>query len=223
MSSRKNLCINSEVQAYAISKSSNEDNHHVAIPIGRIIDGKCHERTASWARSSASSLRCDYFENLELLSEDGLASVLKGPSVYTLNALKDIGLFKGICPYFLARRAILEANIIIFGYPYLLDPKISDLVCRDLPRESIVIFDEAHNIDQVCIEGLSVKILPQTLDNSTRAINALFQRVQEKKETDLQKLTEDYSQLILGLRQAHDAQNLSLTDILIGSGFELSF
>ncbi|KAM0684288.1 TFIIH/NER complex ATP-dependent 5'-3' DNA helicase subunit [Mitosporidium daphniae] len=215
LSSRKNLCINSDVQSSS-SQLSNEGDRF-AVPIGRIIDGKCHERTASWARASANSPKCDYFENLELLSADGVGSLLERPNVYTLSSLKEICTSKGLCPYFLARKALLEANIVIFGYPYLLDPKISDLVCKDLPKESIVIFDEAHNIDQVCIEGLSVKITPWTLDNSTRAINALLQRVQEKKETDLQKLTEDYNRLIMGLRQANNAQNLPLTDLLIGS------
>lgn len=34
----------------------------------------------------------------------------------------------------------------------MLDPKISGLVSREIEKESIVVFDEAHNIDNICIE-----------------------------------------------------------------------
>jgi len=35
---------------------------------------------------------------------------------------------------------------------------VSNLVSRELEAESIVVFDEAHNIDNVCIEALSVTL-----------------------------------------------------------------
>ena len=39
-----------------------------------------------------------------------------------------------------------HANVIVYSYYYLLDPKIADLVSKELPKASVVIFDEAHNI-----------------------------------------------------------------------------
>lgn len=41
---------------------------------------------------------------------------------------------------------ILHANIVVYSYHYLLDPKIADLVSKELARKSVVVFDEAHNI-----------------------------------------------------------------------------
>ena len=35
----------------------------------------------------------------------------------------------------------------------MLDPKVSQLVSRQVEKEAIVVFDEAHNIDSICIEG----------------------------------------------------------------------
>ena len=32
------------------------------------------------------------------------------------------------------------------------------MVSRELESESVVVFDEAHNIDNVCIEALSVEL-----------------------------------------------------------------
>ena len=45
-----------------------------------------------------------------------------------------------------------EKNNIFSSYNYLLDPKIAGVVSKDLPRNSVVVFDEAHNIDSVCIK-----------------------------------------------------------------------
>lgn len=41
---------------------------------------------------------------------------------------------------------ILHANIVVYSYHYLLDPKIADLVSKELAKKSVVVFDEAHNI-----------------------------------------------------------------------------
>ena len=41
---------------------------------------------------------------------------------------------------------ITHANVVIYSYYYLLDPKIADLVSKELSKKSVVVFDEAHNI-----------------------------------------------------------------------------
>ena len=41
---------------------------------------------------------------------------------------------------------ILHANIVVYSYHYLLDPKIADLVSKELTKKAVVVFDEAHNI-----------------------------------------------------------------------------
>lgn len=43
---------------------------------------------------------------------------------------------------------ILHANIVVYSYHYLLDPKIADLVSKELAKKSVVVFDEAHNIGE---------------------------------------------------------------------------
>jgi DNA excision repair protein ERCC-2 len=46
----------------------------------------------------------------------------------------------------------------------MLDPKIAEMISRDLPRTACIVFDEAHNIDNVCIESMSVELTQRTLD-----------------------------------------------------------
>ena len=67
--------------------------------------------------------------------------------------LRRYGRDKNQCPYFTAREAIKDADVIVFNYLYLLDPQISSDMVKKLSRQmdTIVVFDEAHNIDDVCL------------------------------------------------------------------------
>jgi DNA excision repair protein ERCC-2 len=47
------------------------------------------------------------------------------------------------------------------------------MVSRELEKECVVVFDEAHNIDNVCIEALSVSLRQQTLNAARRNITKL--------------------------------------------------
>ena len=38
--------------------------------------------------------------------------------------------------------------MVVYSYHYLLDPKIADLVSKELEKTSVVVFDEAHNIGE---------------------------------------------------------------------------
>lgn len=73
----------------------------------------------------------------------------------------------------------MHANIVVYSYHYLLDPKIADVVSKELCREAVVIFDEAHNIDNVCIDSMSVKINRRIIEKSTANISLLERTVAE--------------------------------------------
>jgi DNA excision repair protein ERCC-2 len=87
-------------------------------------------------------------------------------------------------------------NVIIYSYHYLLDPKIAERVSKELSKDCIVVFDEAHNIDNVCIESLSTDI---TEDSLRKAIA-------EMKDSDADKLKNEYAKLVEGLRDADEAR-----------------
>ena len=60
------------------------------------------------------------------------ASLPRG--VFTLEQLKEHAKVRGFCPYFLARQAIQIADVVVYNYQYLLDPKISSLISSSLQR-----------------------------------------------------------------------------------------
>ena len=73
-----------------------------------------------------------------------------------------------MCPYFLARQFLTQANIIVYNYSYLLDPKIANLVSAELQKDCIVVFDECHNIDNACIEAFSLNMNRTALVEANR-------------------------------------------------------
>jgi DNA excision repair protein ERCC-2 len=97
-------------------------------------------------------------------------------------------------------------NVIIYSYHYLLDPKIAERVSNELSKDCIVVFDEAHNIDNVCIESLSTDITEDSLRRATRGAENLANKITEMRETDAEKLKNEYAKLVEGLREADEAR-----------------
>uniref|UniRef100_A0A671LSR6 General transcription and DNA repair factor IIH helicase subunit XPD n=1 Tax=Sinocyclocheilus anshuiensis TaxID=1608454 RepID=A0A671LSR6_9TELE len=195
LSSRKNLCIHPEVSS---------------LRFGKEVDGKCHSLTASYIRAqhhcNPSQPVCQFYEEFDAVGRQ----VLIPPGIYNLNDLKDFGRRKGWCPYFLARSSILHANIVVYSYNYLLDPKIADLVSKELAKKSVVVFDEAHNIDNVCIDSMSVNITRRTLDRCQTNVETLQNTISRIKETDAAKLQEEYRRLVEGLTEANVARETDM-------------
>lgn len=97
-------------------------------------------------------------------------------------------------------------NVIIYSYHYLLDPKIAERVSKELSKDCIVVFDEAHNIDNVCIESLSTDITEDSLRKATRGAQNLENKIAEMKDSDADKLKNEYAKLVEGLRDADEAR-----------------
>ncbi|XP_076676161.1 general transcription and DNA repair factor IIH helicase subunit XPD isoform X1 [Andrena cerasifolii] len=199
LSSRKNMCIHPEV--------SRERE-------GKIVDGRCHSLTASYVRErhnyDEATPICNFYEGFDM---EGKEQVVPS-GIYSIDDLKEYGRDRNWCPYFLARFTILHAQIVVYSYHYLLDPKIAETVSKELSKSSVVVFDEAHNIDNVCIDSMSVKINRRTLEKSCDNIQLLEKTVAEMKEDDVNKLREEYDRLVEGLK---DAQVARETDIILAN------
>jgi DNA excision repair protein ERCC-2 len=135
LSSRRNLCVHPVVSKY---DSKNR------------VDALCRNLTASFVRERKQQdptvETCSYYDGFQL---EGLNANLNG--IYSIGDLKSEGESRGWCPYYWARHLINTANIIVYNYQYMLDPKISGLVSKEFDKESIIVFDEAPNIDNIAI------------------------------------------------------------------------
>lgn len=197
LTSRKNLCIHPVA-------SRQKD--------GKAVDGMCYSMTASHKRAKNKEERdlencCTFYEKFE---EGGGGESTLPTGIYNIDDLKAYGRQMGWCPYFVARQALSYANIVVYSYYYLLDPKIAELVSKEMSKNSVVVFDEAHNIDNVCIESMSVTINRKLLDKCHTNIVQLEEIVSSIKQDDKSKLEQEYNRLVEGLYEASQAKKADL-------------
>jgi DNA excision repair protein ERCC-2 len=208
LSSRRNLCINPDV---------------MNLEIRHDIDSACRKLTASWvlenaaARESGKAILgdiedipvCNYYRNFQQFGLEVLP-----PGVYSLGELQLYGQRQGWCPYYVARYALQvfiicglcvffnlisfqHANVVVFNYQYLLDPKIANRVTKELDdRAGVVVFDEAHNIDNVCIEALSVSLDKEALKAAARGLRKLEANVARSAADSASRLEDEYGSLV---------------------------
>jgi DNA excision repair protein ERCC-2 len=192
LTSRKNLCLHPSVKR---EKS------------GQIVDARCRSLTAGFVKEKKERGEevdvCVYHDNLDLLEPHNLIP----PGVFTFDGMLKYGEEHKQCPYFTARRMMSFCNVIIYSYHYLLDPKIAERVSKELSKDCIVVFDEAHNIDNVCIESLSIDLTEDSLRKAARGANNLERKITEMKSTDAEKLQNEYAKLVEGLRAADEARD----------------
>jgi DNA excision repair protein ERCC-2 len=192
LTSRKNLCLHPSVKR---EKS------------GSVVDARCRSLTAGFVKEKKERGEdvelCVYHENLDLLEPHNLLPT----GVWTLDGLAQYGEQHKQCPYFTSRRMMPFCNVIIYSYHYLLDPKIAERVSKELSKDCIVVFDEAHNIDNVCIESLSIDLTEDSLRKAARGASNLERKITEMKATDAQKLQNEYSKLVEGLQAADEARD----------------
>lgn len=187
LTSRKNLCLHPKVRKERK---------------GTVVDEKCRRMTNGSAKrkleagEDTSIELCDYHETLYGMEPENYIP----PGVYSFEKLIKYCEERTMCPYFTVRRMISFCNIIIYSYHYLLDPKISERVSREVSKNAIVIFDEAHNIDNVCIESLSLDLTNDVLKRATKGANALTRKIEEVRKVDSQRLQDEYEKLVQGLR-----------------------
>ncbi|KOS19810.1 DNA repair helicase RAD3 [Escovopsis weberi] len=191
LTSRKNLCLHPSVKR---EKS------------GAVVDARCRSLTAGFVKEKKEKGEnvdvCIYHDNLDLLEPHNLIP----NGVWSFENLLQYGEDHRQCPYFTARRMMQYCNVVIFSYHYLLDPKIAERVSRDFSKDCIVVFDEAHNIDNVCIEALSTDITDDSLRRATRGAQNLERKIADMRATDQQQLQNEYEKLVQGLREADQAR-----------------
>jgi regulator of telomere elongation helicase 1 len=100
-------------------------------------------------------------------------------SVYDIEDLNKVGKIHQQCPYYLARSKLSNVDIAVIPYNYILTPSIR----KKLPlkiENSIVIFDEAHNLERICEEIMSFKLSCEKLKYCDQILNNLDRKYREK-------------------------------------------
>ena len=78
--------------------------------------------------------------------------------MYTLADLRTFGRKRGWCPYFLARHMMAFANVVVYNYQYMIDPKVWPAACAALVHAGLSHITAATG--QVCLQAYLAITLP---------------------------------------------------------------
>ena len=108
--------------------------------------------------------------------------------VLDIEDLVTLGKKHTCCPYYASRHLKSKASVIFTPYNYLLDQSMNRAQQFEL-KNSVVIFDEGHNIEKVCEESVSTELRSGTLALSMREIRKIIEKLNEEDEKN--KLLEE--------------------------------
>ncbi|XP_018090505.1 regulator of telomere elongation helicase 1 isoform X3 [Xenopus laevis] len=178
LGSREQLCIHPEVK-------KQESNH-----------AKVH-----MCRSKVSTRTCHFYNNVEeKCTEKDLTN-----HILDIEDLVKSGTKHRACPYYLSRNLKQQADIIFMPYNYLLDPKSRRAHNIDL-KGTVVIFDEAHNVERMCEDSSSFDLTPYDLASGIDAMDLVLK---EQMETVEQKRV----QAEFNMDSHNSGLNLELEDL----------
>jgi hypothetical protein len=143
LGSREQMCIHPTVM---VSETKNDD-------CSKLIGG-------------TDSSGCSFFQNSSILANH--------PSMRVVWDIEDI-VTKGrqfrACPYFTSKDIAERADVVFCPYNYLIDKLIREAAGIDL-KNNIVIFDEAHNLEDHCREAASFVVTIPLLTLAIEMISA---------------------------------------------------
>ena len=87
----------------------------------------------------------------------------------------------GPCPYFLSKELAKQADLVLLPYNYVLDPGLRHSIGVDW-KNSVMIFDEAHNIEELCAESASAECNPNLLSNCHKEVSRSMEPLLDRHE-----------------------------------------
>ncbi|XP_071671555.1 regulator of telomere elongation helicase 1 isoform X2 [Patagioenas fasciata] len=178
LGSREQLCIHPEVKR--------QESNHMQIYM---------------CRMKVMARACHFYNNVEEKSTE--KELIE--SIMDIEDLVKNGNKHRACPYYLSRTLKQQADIIFMPYNYLLDSKSRRAHNLDL-KGTVVILDEAHNVEKLCEESSSFDLTPYDLASALDAINVVLEeqaKVVQQNEINAEFNTE----------MASSGLNMELEDI----------
>lgn len=177
LGSRDQLCINEDVLKDAATSSE-----------------KIH-----MCRAKVKAKQCNYYKNVERTLEN--SEVMKQP-VTDIEDLVKLGKSCNACPYYMARGISGSADIVFLPYNYVLDPKLLKSASLKLEK-SVVILDEAHNVEKVCQDAASAQIASSDIATCIEDIQYIMKQLSADEQitaaqgdSDVDFTIEDCAKLI---------------------------
>ena len=82
-----------------------------------------------------------------------------------------------VCPYFMTRDSLVEADLVLMPYNYLFDPSFRKSVQISW-EGAVLLLDEAHNVESVAAEAASCDVSTTLLGNCLKELKQILTALQ---------------------------------------------
>jgi len=166
LGSRKQLCINSDVKKLNSAAMMNE----------RCMDlqnAKSNIASDSKKNSNNKKCRCPYLQRGSESERNMTDMILAEP--LDIEDLASLGKKRGVCPYYAARSASREADIILAPYSSLIVSETRESLGLTLDNK-VVVVDEAHNLIDAINASHSACLSKDDAERAVHQIEFYFNR-----------------------------------------------
>ncbi|CAD6194712.1 unnamed protein product [Caenorhabditis auriculariae] len=162
-------------------------------------------------RGMVSKRTCSYYNRLEGLDSEKFKDIYEMGRAADIEELVGIGKHHGCCPYYANRKKQEEAEIVLLPYNYIIDPKMRRRYKLDL-NDSVVIFDEAHNLESICESNSSAELTSTQLATAIAEMQkALALQVEEDQNV---RAEADASTAAFGTEKVNkEKESLNTTEV----------
>lgn len=142
----------------------NEEALHGKIE-GMSVNDACktltnNTRNAKFSIDNSPGKTCTYYSGVDYLATKVQTKIVD------IEELGRMGKAQVGCPYFVSRKNLAGADIVFLPYSYLIDPGVRKAMALEAHMKgAVIIFDEAHNIEDVCRDAASVEADLHVLDD----------------------------------------------------------
>jgi Rad3-related DNA helicase len=151
------------------------------------VETQCRKLTLTDIEESA---RCKFYDGYIQNKE----TCMLQRKVYTLHDLKQLGHELQICPYFLAKHFIVQADVVVISQSCMIDPKLKGIVRSKMDSDAIVVFDDCTEIDNDCVDSFSLHLNRNLLEQASNSLKQLEEVIKAAKGS--KKLEDEYIALV---------------------------
>ncbi len=176
-------------------------------PLARDLNVTSYEGVGTLCRMKRD--KCPYYRNLKRMKDIPIPS-----KPLTFSEIFEVAKKMKVCPYFLQIALLEYSYVISLSYNYILSP-LGWVVRRKVPfKESILVVDEAHNINKAAMEMNSKSVTSTTVERSLREA----EKYDPDDEYGLREKIEQLSNFMMGIAKSEDG-TFDLENLLSSTGF----
>ncbi|KAH9515387.1 Regulator of telomere elongation helicase 1 [Bulinus truncatus] len=133
-------------------------------------------------RAKVTARNCHFYNNIEEFKKKSEIRKVLG-NIVDIEDLIKTGHKTKTCPYYMARELKSDSDIVFMPYNYLLDNKSRKAHGVEL-QGSVIIFDEAHNLEKICEESASFDLSSLDIATAIEETTKLAEKIAHLSETE---------------------------------------